>query len=150
VKFARECKKILQNEPTYFHEVIAFYLDGVPFVYKPRPMVQTIAPKGKVWRKRAKGLKITAKGSKNLAGGKRLHLLVAIAYNRGVFFVEEYTKMNGAYFSDFVSSKFPGPISWTRMQLFCIPARSPDFNPICFSYSQKQFTNAGSNAGNQS
>ena len=29
------------------------------------------------------------------------------AYNRGVFFVEEYTKMNGAYFRDFVSRNFP-------------------------------------------
>ena len=156
VKFARECKKILQNEPTYFHEVIAFYLDGVSFVYKPRPMAQAVAPKGKVWRKRAEGLKITAKGSKNLAGGKRLHLLVAIAYNRGVFFVEEYTKMNGAYFRDFVSRNFPvlfhgrecrkmfimdnDPSQTSTMalkaikdqaaQLFCIPARSPDLNPI--------------------
>ena len=68
LKFARECKQILQNEPMVLHKVIAFYLDSVSFVHKPRPMAQISAPKGKVWRKRAEGLKITAKGSKNLAG----------------------------------------------------------------------------------
>ena len=48
-----------------------------------------------------------------MAVGKCLHLLVAIAYNRGVVYVEEYTKMNGVYFSDFVSQKFPALVSWT-------------------------------------
>ena len=81
--FARECKKILQNEPEFFYKVIAFYLHGVSFVYKSRPVGQAFATRGKVWRKRAQGLKITAKGSKNLAGGKRLHLLVAIAAQPG-------------------------------------------------------------------
>ena len=154
--FARECKKILQDEPEFFHKVIAFYLDGVSFVYKSRPMGQAFAPRGKVWRKRAEGLKITAKGSKNLAGGKRLHLLVAIAHNRGVICIEEYTKMSGAYFSDFVSRNFPalfpgrgsrkmfvmdndpsktGAMAMKAVkdqgaQLFSIPARSPDLNPI--------------------
>ena len=156
LKFARECKQILQDEPIFFHVVIAFYLDGVSFVHKPRPMAQISAPKGKVWRKRAEGLKITAKGSKNLAGGKRLHLLVAIAYNMRVFCVEEYTKMNAIYFSEFVRRNFPAlfhgrerrkifvmdndPSQTSAMamkaiedqgaQLFCIPARSPDLNPI--------------------
>ena len=37
-----------------------------------------------------------------MAGGKRLRLLVAIAYSREVVYVEEYTKMNGVYFSNFV------------------------------------------------
>jgi hypothetical protein len=32
----------------FFHEVIAFYLDGVSFVHKPRPMAQISAPKGTV------------------------------------------------------------------------------------------------------
>ncbi len=65
LKFVRECKIVLQDEPAFFHEVIAFYLDGVAFVYKPRPMTQALVPKGKVWRKREEGLKVTAKGSKN-------------------------------------------------------------------------------------
>jgi hypothetical protein len=51
-------------------------------------MAQISAPRGKVWRKRAEGLKITAKGSKNLAGGKCLHY-----YYYGVFGVEEYTPL---------------------------------------------------------
>ena len=62
LKFARECKIVLQDEPALFHEVIAFYLDSIPFMYKARPMTQALVPKSKVWRKRSEGLKITAKG----------------------------------------------------------------------------------------
>jgi hypothetical protein len=37
----------------------------------------------------AEGLQLSAKGSKNRAGGKRLHLLVVISHNNGVVLVEE-------------------------------------------------------------
>ena len=33
---------------------IAFYLDGVGFVYKRNPMDQALAPRGRVWRKKVK------------------------------------------------------------------------------------------------
>ena len=52
------------------------------------------------------GLQVTAKGCKNLAGGKRLHLLVVISHNKGVLLVQEYEKMTGAYFARFVRDKF--------------------------------------------
>ena len=77
------------------------------FVHKTQPLSDALAPKGRVWRKRTEGLQVTAKGCKNLAGGKRLHLLVAISHNKGVLLVQEYEKMTGAYFARFVLDKFP-------------------------------------------
>lgn len=154
--FAQECKKILSTKPDFFSRNIAFYLDGVSFVYKTQPLSDALAPRGRVWRKTTEGLQVTAKGSKNLAGGKRLHLLVAISHNQGVVMVEEYEKMTGPYFAWFVRNKFPILLSrkrgrkWFVMdndpsqrslavqkairkescELFRIPARSPDLNPI--------------------
>ena len=71
-----------------------------------QPLSDALAPKGRVWWKRAEGSEVTAKGSKNLAGGKRLHLLVAISHNKGVVLVEEYEKMTGTYFAWFVRNQF--------------------------------------------
>lgn len=155
-KLARNCKKILSTKPDFFSENIAFYLDGVSFVYKTNPMGQAVAPKGRIWRKKSEGLRMTSKGSKDLAGGKRLHFLVAMAYKKGVVVVEEYEKMSGKYFSRFIREKFPAlfsgcynkklfvmdndpsqrSIAATKAikeqgcELFCIPPRSPDLNPI--------------------
>ena len=126
------------------------------FVHETQPLGDALAPKRRVWRKRTEGLQVTAKGCKHLAGGKRLHLLVAISHNKGVLLVQEYEKMTGAYFARFVRDKFPVLFSrkrgrkWFVMdndpsqrslaarkaikkeccELFSIPARSPDLNPI--------------------
>ena len=43
---------------------------------------------------------------KSLAGGKRLHLLVAISYKQGVVMVEGYEKVIVKYFALFVRNKF--------------------------------------------
>ena len=59
-----------------------------------------------VWRKR-EGLLLTTKGTKDLAGGKRLHLLVAIAHGKGVICAEPYVKMDGPYFARFIRNHFP-------------------------------------------
>ena len=53
---------------------MAFYLDGVSFVHKSNPMKEATSPLARLWRKRNEGLSLTAKGSKDLAGGRRLHL----------------------------------------------------------------------------
>ena len=42
-------------------------------------MSDVLKPKNRVWRKRGEGLSLTTKGSKELAGGKRLHFLLAIS-----------------------------------------------------------------------
>ena len=153
--FAKECNKILSAKPNFFSRDIAIYLDGVSFVHKTQPLSDALAPKWRVWRKRTEGLQVTEKGCKNLAGGKRLHLLVAISHNKGVLLVQEYEKMTGAYFARFVRqiscSIFAH--SWTKMvrngqrsiaaksscsesykkRVLCIvfdSSRSPDLNPI--------------------
>ena len=62
-------------------------------------MSDALKAKNRLWRMRSEGLTLTTKGSKDLAGGKRLHLLVAIAQGRGVICAEVYEKMSGHYFS---------------------------------------------------
>ena len=63
------------------------------------------------------GLLITAKGSKELAGGRRLHLLVAIAYGKGVICAETYERMDdGPYFARFIRRQFPTLIDITGKQ----------------------------------
>ena len=131
-------------------------MDGVSFIFKRKPNYDASVPKGKIWRKRSEGLRLTSKGSKNLPEGKRLHFLVAISFNRGVVLAKDYERMNGKYFSDFVRSDLielfspGGQQKWFVMDndpsqrskaarkaindsgatLFEIPPRSPDLNPI--------------------
>ena len=114
----------------------------------------------RVWRKLGKVLQFTAKGSKELAGGRHLHLMVAIAHGRGIIMTEPYEKISGDYFSSFIRRRFnitfakAGPkvnharrfimdddpcqtskkslhaLSEIEAELHRIPARSPDLNPI--------------------
>ncbi len=64
-------------------------------------------PKNRVWRKKGEGLAITTKGSKDLGGGKRLDLIVAISYGKGVIFTEPYEKMTADFFAHFIRRNFP-------------------------------------------
>lgn len=157
LKYARTASKF---NSAFWTGDVAFYLDGVSFVHKTNPLREAISPRARLWRKRSEGLSITAKGSKDLAGGRRLHLMVAIARKKGVICAEEYEKMSGCYFSDFIERRFPimfrqmGKTSRTRktfvmdndpsqtsaqarktlsklgIELKEIPPRSPDLNPI--------------------
>ena len=76
-------------------DTIAFYLDGVSLIYKTNPMDQSRTPKGKVWRKKSKGLNqgCLAKGSKVETGGKVAKMVVAITHGEGVIICE--TRING-------------------------------------------------------
>ena len=74
---------------------------------KTNPASNALKPASKIWHKRSEGLVMTTKGSKDLAGGKRLHQLVAIAYGEGVILAEPYEKMNADFFSDFNQRIFP-------------------------------------------
>jgi len=47
---------------------------------------------------KGEGRKITAKGSKDLPGGQRLHVIVAIAHGKRDVLREAYNKMNAAFF----------------------------------------------------
>ena len=158
--YARGMRKILRAEPHFFTNHVAFYLDAVSFVHKNDPRKAAIQPKSRVWRTKGEGLSITTKGSKSLAGGKRVHVLVAVAYSKGVILKEVYEKMDGAFFAEFIKTHFnlcfgkAGPKAYGRRlflmdndpcqtskkalsalvdiecDLHRIPPRSPDLNPI--------------------
>ena len=158
--YARKMKVVLSKEPQFYTEHLAFYLDRVSFIHKNDPRKAAMQPKSRVWRKTGEGLSITAKGNKSLAGGKRLHVIVAVAWRRGVILMEDYEKMDGTFFAQFIRNHFnlcfgkAGPEAYGRRlflmdndpsqtskkslsalsdiecELHEIPPRSPDLNPI--------------------
>jgi len=75
------------------------YINKIPFR-------RQLARKAEYGGKKGEGLKFTAKGSKDLAGGRRLHLIVAIAYGKGVILKEAYEKMNERLFAQFIREYF--------------------------------------------
>lgn len=157
VQFA---KKVLKNQPEdFWTNKLAFYLDGVGFVYKRNPLDQALAPKGRVWRTKSEGLLsgCTSRGEACGTGGKYVKLIVAISYGKGVICAERYEKMDGKFFSEFLKANFNTMVkaagkdsrTWVqdgdpsqnshlakeamhqvRSDLFQIPPRSPDINPI--------------------
>ena len=158
--YARKMKLILQSEPDFYTNHLAFYLDGVSFIHKNDPRKAAIQPKSRVWRRRGEGLSFTAKGSKSLAGGRRLHIIAAIASQKGVILRKDYEKMDGGFFAKFIREHFnlcfgkAGPkaygkrsflmdndpsqtskkamsaLSEIECDLHEILPRSPDLNPI--------------------
>ena len=56
--------------------------------------------------KKAQGLNVMAKGTKELAGGRRLHLMVVVAYGKGVVLCQPYEKLNGCFFVQFIRQHF--------------------------------------------
>ena len=57
-------------------------------------MIEASSPKARVCRiKKGEGLQVTAKESKNLAGGRSPHILVTIAHGKRVILKEIYEKM---------------------------------------------------------
>lgn len=158
VKFAKFCRKNCKDNFWTHH--VSFYLDGTGFAHKTNPLDQARAPTGRTWRKKSEGLTIgcTGKGRKEGTGGRVLKLMVAISYGKGVIACEPYEKMCGKYFSDFIDRNFDtmfkiadkgecrfwvqdgdpsqnsaearAAMSRARCELFKIPPRSPDLNPI--------------------
>ncbi len=106
VEFA---KRVLRDyAEDIWTQKIAFYLNGVGFIYKRNPADQSLAPSGRVWRQKSEGLSAgcTAKGSACGTGGNYVHMVVTITYGKGVTFIETYEKMNGEYFADFLRRNF--------------------------------------------
>lgn len=158
VKFARDMIK--NHSPDLWTKEISFYLDATSFVHKTNPADQARAPKSREWRKKKEGLKrgCTAKGKKVGSGGRVAHFLVAISYKHGVITCQQYDKMDGHFFANFVKKNFRkmfknsvNPTSKFFIQdgdpsqnskaaktemkacgakLIKIPPRSPDINPI--------------------
>ena len=88
---------ISKDSPKFSMQHVAFYLDGVSFIHKYNPMNKAKKPKTQIWRKKGEGWNITAKGTKELAGGRRLHLMVAVAYSKGVVLRQPYEKLNTVF-----------------------------------------------------
>ena len=101
LQYVRKMKRELSRNPDFFKHDIAFYLDGVSFAHKHNPLQTAAGTKSRIWRKKNEGLQFTAKGSKDLAGGPPLHLIVAIAYGKGVVVKEVHEKMDGQLFAQF-------------------------------------------------
>eukprot|EP00111_Clytia_hemisphaerica_P016448 TCONS_00048723-protein len=143
----------------FWKQGISFYLDAVGFIYKQNPLDQARAPTSREWRRRDEGLTFgcTAKGQKE--GSTQIKFMVAISFQQGVVLCEQYeNRLCGRKFSTMIRKKFPvafmlsiNPKSKRVLQdgcpvqnsrrakraleklgahLFCIPARSPDLNPI--------------------
>ena len=157
LKFAKNTAKVPAD---FWTSKICFYLDGVSFYYKRNPAGQARSPKGCIWRKANEGIQFgcTAKGRKEGTGGKTLKLFVSISYQKGVISCDPYENLNGQTFCKYVkdnstqlftkADKSPSRLwlqdgdpsqnaaSVKRMlkkikaNLFSIPARSPDLNPI--------------------
>lgn len=160
VRYARKTRRVHNYSPAFWTENIAFYLDGVNFVHKTKPSDQARAPRKKVWRKKSEGLKpgCVAKGKKEGTGGNVVHMMVAVSYGKGVIICEQYEKLNGDYFADFIKRNFvtmfgdadkghteyfvqdgdpsqnsrvaKEALGRVKAKLFPIPPRSPDLNPI--------------------
>ena len=124
---------------------INFFLDGVSFAYKRNPLDQgshSTTNLEKTMRRFDFGC--TAKGKKEGTGGKVLKLIVAISFGKGVLDCEPYDKMNGEYFKNYISRKFP--------KLFKLADKSPsrlwiqDGDPCQNSYAAKgAYNECGSN-----
>ncbi len=158
LQFAHKLKK-LGLGLDFWKKGISFYLDAVGFIYKKNPLDQARAPSAREWRRADEGLSFgcTAKGKKE--GSTQVKFMVAISYKQGVVLCEEYeNRLSGRSFATMVRKKFPlafmlsiNPKSKRVLQdgcpvqnskrgkralerlgahLFCIPARSPDLNPI--------------------
>ena len=53
-----------------------------------------------------KGFKLQPKGSEDLAGGRRLHVIVAIACGKGIILKLQYKKLTGEFFCNIYSRTF--------------------------------------------
>ena len=160
LQFARKMECYEKENAHFWANKIAFYLDGVSFIHKCNPKSAAMAPKARVWRRKSEGLQVTSKGSKDLARGKCLHVMVAVAYHQGVILKEPYEKLNGNFFASFIRRHFnlcfartghkkdgkrvfvqdndPSMVSKAAMtalheiecEVFKLPSCSADINPI--------------------
>ena len=97
---------MVKQNPDFWTNEVAFFLDGVSFIHKYNLQSGASCSKARVWQRKGEGLKFTSKASKNLAGGRCLHVLIAIAYGKGVILKVPYEKMSGECFGLFIHRNF--------------------------------------------
>ena len=109
MKWVAFARRIINNyPPDVWTNKIAFYLDGLLFIYKFNPMDRAHAPCGRFWQKTSKGLEqgCVAKMSKAGTDGKLVKMIVAISYNKGVIIYKKYDRMCGTFFETFINEDF--------------------------------------------
>lgn len=161
-------KQYLKSPLTFWTEEIAFYFDGVSFAHKTNPAGEARALNTMQWRKRNEGLTRTSKGKKEGTGGRTVTFFVGISHGRGVVLNQQFDGVvTGESFSRFVRNHFHSTFIRTMKtsrtflqdgdprqnsararatigrrgyEVFSIPARSPDLNPIenMFNLVRKQ------------
>ena len=128
------------------------------FYDKRNPAGQAKAPQGRIWNTKKEGLAegCTAKGKKEVSGGRVLKLFVAFRYNKGVIACHPYEKLDGQFIENFVkansasffrkadkglsrlllgdpsqnSAGMKKALTKLIAELLSIPLKSPDLNPI--------------------
>ena len=156
VAFARE---MLPVGVDFWKNKIGFYFDGVGFAHKGNPHGEARAAGSMTWRLPREGLQCSTKGKKEGSGGRMANFFVGISHDSGTILCEQMeTKLTGASFADFVVTHFPtafervakpecdtflqdgdprqnskaakDAMTEIGCQMFAIPPRSPDLNPI--------------------
>ena len=106
LKFAK--KMLREHRLDVWTKEIAFYLDGVGFVYKRNPLDQSLAPRGRIWRTKSEGLTHSCTSRWQACGtsGKYVKMVVAISHGKGVVCAKRYEKMDGKFFAKFLLENF--------------------------------------------
>jgi len=157
IKFARKMLKEVDDD--FWKNGISFYFDGVGFAFKTNPLSEARSTKTMAWRKASEGLELFTKGKKECTGGKVAQFFVAISHSKGVVLCQQYEeRLTGNFFASFIKENFPQAflksgkpnsnlflqdgdrcqnsviakesLKSSGYQVFSIPARSPDINPI--------------------
>lgn len=147
------------RDASFFKEKIFLYFDGVSFAYKKNPMLNAMRTGTMGYRKSSEGCSVTCAGAKEGTGGKCAHYYVGISYGEGVSLClnKGTEKLNGDKFALMVKEHFPHLIEKLRNKgklclmdncpvqnskkakdafaevqcnVYSIPPRSPDLNPI--------------------
>ena len=152
--FRERLKFVSKVKRTYCND---FFMNDICFYHKYNPLDDARAPKGKIWRKRKERLSVTAKGKHIGSGGRVVKMIVAISYGKDVIYCEQYEKLDGNYYANFIRRNFQNMFQKSRkhsklfvqdncpilncararkalkevgVELFPIPKRSGDLNPI--------------------
>ena len=99
-------KQELIRNPDFWKNEVSFYVDRVSFVHKYNLKSGAASNRARVWGKRGEGLQLTTKGCKDFAGGRCLHVIVAIAYQKKVILKVPCKKKIGEFFATFIQEHF--------------------------------------------
>ena len=170
-KRIRFSKQWVDAGVNFWKRDIAFYFDGVGFGHKSNPYAEATCAGTMAWRQKGEGLQLSTKGKKEGSGGRMANFFVGISHGKGTVLCEQYTeKLTGRSFGEFVLEHFPqtflkamkptnkflqdgdprqnskaaqDAFADINCEMFAIPPRSPDFNPIenVFHLVRKKLSN---------